>query len=289
MHSLDPEAWQTVRGMIINELSSRFSLGYLAEELLGSQHVQKSKFLFGLANEAPSQDGRGNKRTSLKLRVIVAQEQLLKIAYKMNHPRGEPPPSQPSAGGDSRTATTYPNGRPDGGLDRVPFTASGGGQDLSIAIEQPAETDLFELHPELEEVEAEAGAGAAAAAAEEPLYRVDFHRDRWINTVRNMADLHHDMERWEPQNKPLREIELCMAAPALNANALAEATRSALAQLPPAGGGASGGGSLGGDGGVLAGRLGRGGGLGLAAQRSYSGDPGDSLLVRGQSQVHGGA
>ena len=151
MHSLDPEAWQTVRGMIINELSSRFSLGYLAEELLGSQHVQKSKFLFGLANEAPSQDGRGNKRTSLKLRVIVAQEQLLKIAYKMNHPRGEPPLSQPSAGGDSRTATTYPNGR----LERVPFTASGGGQDLSIAIEQPAETDLFELHPELEEVEDE--------------------------------------------------------------------------------------------------------------------------------------
>ena len=153
MHSLDPEAWQTVRGMIINELSSRFSLGYLAEELLGSQHVQKSKFLFGLANEAPSQDGRGNKRTSLKLRVIVAQEQLLKIAYKMNHPRGEPPLSQPSAGGDSRTATTYPNGR----LERVPFTASGGGQDLSIAIEQPAEATQWDAR-RLEE-----GRGSCAA------------------------------------------------------------------------------------------------------------------------------
>ena len=40
MHSLDPEAWQTVRGMIINELSSRFSLGYLAAELLGPSSVR---------------------------------------------------------------------------------------------------------------------------------------------------------------------------------------------------------------------------------------------------------
>ena len=48
MHSLDPEAWKNVRGMIINELSSRFSLGYLAEELLGPSSVQKSRFFSGL-------------------------------------------------------------------------------------------------------------------------------------------------------------------------------------------------------------------------------------------------
>lgn len=140
MYSLDPEAWKNVRGMIINELSSRFSLGYLAEELLGPSSVQKSKFLFGFANE------RGNKRTSKKLRVIIAKEQLLKTAWLMNNPLSR----------DDRPEDAQP---------------------------------------------------------EEPVYGTDYHRERWIHTVRNMADLHHDMERWEKDNKPLREIELCVPAP----------------------------------------------------------------------------
>ena len=134
MHSLDPDAWAAVRGMILNELSERFSLGYLAAELLGSGSVQKSNFLFGFANEV------GNKSTSLKLRVILAKEQLLKTAWQMNHSHGEP---------------------------------------------------------------------------QEPEYEKGYHRNRWIYTVKNMADLYHDQKRWDKNDKPLREIELYMAASGL--------------------------------------------------------------------------
>ncbi len=187
MHSLDPDAWATVRGMILNELSSRFSLGYLAAELLGSGSVQKSKFLFGFANEI------GNKRTSLKLRVILAKEQLLKTAWQMNH-----------------------------------------------------------RHEELQE----------------PEYRTGYHRNRWIYTVKNMADLYHDMKRWDPNNKPLREIELCMAAsgaPDVPSAALRQAHAGEggeVATSPPAP---------------------RALPLRLAPPTRTASEPGESILVRGQS------
>ena len=41
MHALDSKAWEHVRGMILNELSARFSLGYLAADILGSKAVEK--------------------------------------------------------------------------------------------------------------------------------------------------------------------------------------------------------------------------------------------------------
>ena len=137
MHSLDPNTWSAVRGMILNELSERFSQGYLAAELLGSGSVQKSNFLFGFANEV------GNKRTSLKLRVILAKEQLLKTAWQMNQ-------------------SLDSDGKP-----------------------------------------------------QEPVYETDFHRHRWIYAVKNMANLYHDEKRWDENDKPLRRIELYMAAAAV--------------------------------------------------------------------------
>ena len=56
LHCLDKTHWQSVRGMILNELSSRFSKGYLAEEL--GVATEKKKFWFGLTNEKGSQTAR---------------------------------------------------------------------------------------------------------------------------------------------------------------------------------------------------------------------------------------
>jgi hypothetical protein len=82
LHCLDKKYWTSVRGMILNELSSRFSKGYLAEEL--GVATEKQLFWFGLTNEQGS--------TTAKLRVIVASDKLLHAAHQMNSQR---PPIEP--------------------------------------------------------------------------------------------------------------------------------------------------------------------------------------------------
>ena len=75
LHLIGPEEWKVVRGMILNELSSRFCKGYLAEEL--GVETTKKKFHFGFANEKGSE-------TTTKLRVIIASDLLLAQAHQMN-------------------------------------------------------------------------------------------------------------------------------------------------------------------------------------------------------------
>ena len=83
IHCLEAEQWKVVRGMILNELSARFSKGYLAEEL--GVETTKKKFWFGFANEKGLAE-----TTTTKLRVIVASDVLLRQVYEMNHRRPEP-------------------------------------------------------------------------------------------------------------------------------------------------------------------------------------------------------
>lgn len=79
LHCLPKNMWGSIRGYILNELSGRFSGGYVAEEL--ALNTTKGQFHFGLAHE-PSR--------VKKLRVIVASDNLLKRVYEMVR-RGEEP------------------------------------------------------------------------------------------------------------------------------------------------------------------------------------------------------
>ena len=95
LHCLQKNIWSAVRGMILNELSGRFSKGYLAEEM--NTLTTKKKFFFGLTNEksAPkskdksSPNGKTEPPTQ-KLRVIVASEELLLQAHEMSKRGAEP-------------------------------------------------------------------------------------------------------------------------------------------------------------------------------------------------------
>lgn len=80
LHCLPPKMWKAIRGYILNELSGRFSGGYVAEEL--ALRTTKAQFYFGLAHEP----GKGTK----KLRVIVASVTLLRRVRAMVQHGEEP-------------------------------------------------------------------------------------------------------------------------------------------------------------------------------------------------------
>ncbi len=80
LHCLPPKMWNQIRGYILNELSGRFSGGYVAEEL--ALRTTKGEFYFGLAHEPVN-------RTK-KLRVVVASVVLLRRVRAMVQ-RGEKP------------------------------------------------------------------------------------------------------------------------------------------------------------------------------------------------------
>ena len=75
LHTLKPKDWQDMRGLLLNRLSEQYASGYLAKEL-GIETSEK-KYYFAFVNERPKA-GAKKDATTMKLRVVIASEDMLK-------------------------------------------------------------------------------------------------------------------------------------------------------------------------------------------------------------------